>query len=600
MMAKAWKLGLGLLAGCIWSTGSGFAGSMDLTGSLVGFVSNSAGVAQMGATVLLYNRYDKLIGRTLTNEKGAFGFDSLPPDTYSLRVSLASFVPAVKDNIQVQPGMRSFLAINLTSVLSSIELVYSAPGQGSLLSDDWKWVLRSSNATRSVLRYRPNGIDLPNPNERTAKSESQVFSATRGVVKVSAGDQAGSSSFGQETDLGTAFALATSVFGANQLQFVGNLGYGMQSGAPATAFSTRYSRTDPSGISPEVQLTMRQVFLPARTGTALMLPGQDRPILRSVAVAVHDRNQVTDDLTLEYGFSLESVTYIEKLNFFSPFARATYSLGDLGTVQVGYNGGAPPLQLLRADSSLESDLQHDLAALALFPRVSLKDGRARVQRADNFEIGYKKVVGERTYSVGAYQETITDAALTMATPAGVFAASDLLPDISSNSSIFNIGTFRSRGLMASVTQAVGDRVTVSIAYGTGGALRIDSDGPPIGDAAQLRQQLRSVQRHWVNTRVSTLLPITGTRITTSYQWTDGSALTPVHTYITQSIIPQTGFNVNIRQPIPHTGLPGRLEATADLRNLLADGYLPVTTASGRTVRLIHSPRAVRGGLSFIF
>ncbi len=154
--------------------------------------------------------------------------------------------------------------------------------------------------------------------------------------------------------------------------------------------------------------------------------------------------------------------------------------------------------------------------------------------------------------------------------------------------------------MASVTQAVGDRVTVSIAYGTGGALRIDGDGLPIGDAEQLRQQLRSVQRHWVNTRVSTLVPVTGTRITTSYQWTDGSALTPVHTYITQSIIPQTGFNVNIRQPIPHAGLPGRLEATADLRNLLADGYLPVTTASGRTVRLIHSPRAVRGGLSFIF
>ncbi len=47
-------------------------------------------------------------------------------------------------------------------------------------------------------------------------------------------------------------------------------------------------------------------------------------------------------------------------------------------------------------------------------------------------------------------------------------------------------------------------------------------------------------------------------------------------------------------------MPGRLEATADLRNLLAQGYLPIRTADGRDVFLIHSPRAVRGGLSFIF
>jgi hypothetical protein len=48
------------------------------------------------------------------------------------------------------------------------------------------------------------------------------------------------------------------------------------------------------------------------------------------------------------------------------------------------------------------------------------------------------------------------------------------------------------------------------------------------------------------------------------------------------------------------GLPGRLEATAEFRNMLAQGYLPITTAEGQNVLLTHSPRAVRGGVSFIF
>jgi hypothetical protein len=33
---------------------------------------------------------------------------------------------------------------------------------------------------------------------------------------------------------------------------------------------------------------------------------------------------------------------------------------------------------------------------------------------------------------------------------------------------------------------------------------------------------------------------------------------------------------------------------------MAEGYLPLTTPDGQRILLIHAPRAVRGGLSFIF
>jgi hypothetical protein len=117
-----------------------------LSGSLAGLVRDPAGVPQMGASVSLFNRYERLIQRTLTNERGLFGFEALPPDLYSVRISLASFVPAMKQKIAVQPGMQSLLYVDLTSVLSSIELVYAAPGQGALMSDDWKWTLNPSRA----------------------------------------------------------------------------------------------------------------------------------------------------------------------------------------------------------------------------------------------------------------------------------------------------------------------------------------------------------------------------------------------------------------------------------------------------------------------
>ena len=91
--------------------------SNQFIGSVVGFVGDQGGVPQMGASVLLYGQNETLAGRAITNEKGAFGFDGLAPGHYSVRVSMASFVPALKQDIRVLPGMRTFLSIDLASVL---------------------------------------------------------------------------------------------------------------------------------------------------------------------------------------------------------------------------------------------------------------------------------------------------------------------------------------------------------------------------------------------------------------------------------------------------------------------------------------------------
>ena len=61
------------------------------------------------------------------------------------------------------------------------------------------------------------------------------------------------------------------------------------------------------------------------------------------------------------------------------------------------------------------------------------------------------------------------------------------------------------------------------------------------------------------------------------------------------------LNIYLRQPIPGTGfLPGHMDAVIDVRNLLAQGYVPLLGQDGRTVYLVQSARSIRGGVAFSF
>jgi hypothetical protein len=604
MMTGRPKLAASAIAALLlWAPAAFPATEVPLSGSIAGVVRNSSGIPQMGATVFLFNRSERLMQRVMTNERGLFGFSLLTPDFYSIRVSLSSFVPAMKQKIAVQPGMQSLLYVNLASVLSSIELVYAKPGEGALMSDDWKWVLKESVATRPVLRILP-GSSASDPQKRQSPSGS-AFSDTRGVLSLSAGDAGSIGGTSSQADLGTAFAVATSVFGHNELQLSGNVGYSAHAGLPAAGFRTSYSR---DGMGPEVAVTVQQVYLPAR-GTLGNLTGQPdgAPALRSMSISVHDSILVTQELRLDYGGSVDSVTYGDHLNSLNKFGRLTYDLGRAGKIKVAYSTGAPPVELAMQPRDAEGRagdseaLAQDLAALAVLPRLSLLDGHAAIQRSQDIEIGYEKKVHSTTLNLSAYREKVNNAAMTVVTPAGAFATGDLLPDISSQNSVFDAGSYRRTGFAASLSQALGDRVQIGTSFGSGGALSPADQDLAATSADGLRSRLQTTQRFWASARASAKLPLTGTIITGSYQWMDyNNTIMPDHFYLTQSPYTEPGLNLRVRQPIPSVpGMPGRLEATAELQNGLAQGYLPVTEG-GQRVTLVQSPRALRGGLSFIF
>lgn len=598
------KLAASVIAALILSASAAFpATAPPLSGSIAGVVRNSSGIPQMGATVFLYNRSEKLLARVLTNEHGLFGFGLLSPDIYAVRVSLASFVPAVKQKIAVQPGMQSLLYVDMRSVLSSIELVYAKPGDGALMSDDWKWVLKESASTRPVLRILPGSVPS-DPPQQSPPDRVPVFSDTRGVLSVSGGEPGtlGSSSLGSswgQTDLGTAFALATSFYGRNQIDLSGNLGYSAQ-GLPDAGFHTSFSR---DGLGPEIGLTVQQVYLSPRGFAGPVQP--DTLALRSMSVSIHDSRAITDNLRVDYGSSLDSVTYLDRVDSLNEFGRLTYDLGRGGQLKVAYSSGAPPVELaVQPRDTFSGDaeaLSQDLAALAVLPRLSLLDGHSALQRSQDVEIGYEKRFHNTKLNFSAYHEVVSNNALTLVAPEGVFAPGDLLPDLSSQNSIFDSGTYRRMGVSGSVAQALGQHFEIGSSAGSGGALAPDGQGISATTAEGLRSRLQTVQRFWASAWATARIPVTGTIISGSYQWMDyNDTIMPDHFYLTESQYTQPGLNLLVRQPIPPVpGIPGRLEATAELQNGLAQGYLPVTEG-GQAVTLVQSPRALRGGLSFIF
>jgi hypothetical protein len=590
-------VGLGMLCLTVPSTLAATS-PIKLSGAIAGVVTDPSGIPQMGATVMLYSRQERMFEKSLTDERGTFKFIGLFPDIYSIKVTLATFVPALKKNILVQPGMRSVLNVNLSTLFSNIQFAYPPLENGSLMSDEWKWVLRSGSPTRPVLRFTSDAL----AKDTSASNHEHIsaFSDTRGILKVSAGDGPLVTGIGNEADMGTAFALATSLYGTNMLQVSGNVGYGSQTGVPTASFRTSYSRSIGTA-KPEVSVTMRQLFLGPRVAAGLGGSDAALPMLRSMAASLDDHAQLTDELSVQYGFTLNSVTFLDRLTYASPYVRMAYDLGDGAQIEFAYTSGDARPDLAGTGQQ-DADLQRDLNSLGLFPRVSMLAGRPKIQRGEEYEMTYTRKFGSRTVQASVYRESVTNAALSIVAPAGLYANGDILPDLLTGTSTFNAGNYQSTGYTGSVTQNLGDHVNAMVIYGSMGALTADNRELVSDSPDELRAMIHSGRKSAVTARFNATSPRTGTHMIASYQWTgDDRWAMPGHLYSSQAVRPMPGLNLYIKQPIPHfAGLPWRMEATADLRNLLAQGYLPLGIAGGQQVLLVQTPRSFRGGLSFIF
>src|SRR4030081_296464 len=154
-------------------------------GTISGIVLDPSGTPQMGATVWLISEDagGRTVSQLLSNQHGAFFTDRLKPGKYSLRVSLPGFLPAVERHVSVIDNLTTLLRVQVDSIFSSLDTL-RRPSDAPKEPDDWKWVLRSSAATRTVLQWREGSVAS---NTLGLGTESPRVQRPRGLVQLTSG-----------------------------------------------------------------------------------------------------------------------------------------------------------------------------------------------------------------------------------------------------------------------------------------------------------------------------------------------------------------------------------------------------------------------------
>src|SRR5258707_5474537 len=157
--------------------------------------------------------------------------------------------------------------------------------------------------------------------------------------------------------------------------------------------------------------------------------------------------------------------------------------------------------------------------------------------------------------------------------------------------------YKTQGVNVTLTEPLSSTMGVAVEYATGAGLAA-KDGAEMSlptVSTSLAPQVAQTATIALRGRVVR----SGTRIRASYRWQPTRLVTAVDPYA--SFGDQAYFSCHLRQGLWRGSLlPHGLGATADVTNLMAQGYRPFLSADGQTLFLAQSPRTVQAGLAFTF
>lgn len=539
-------------------------------GTISGFVRNSAGTPQMGATVeVISAAVEPLVAHTDAN--GFYKLKGLLPGTYTVKVTAPSFLPSMREKIGLPSGGSLVVNITLNTLFEALQLV-PKPSNGPEDDDDWKWTLRSV-ANRPVLRLADDGplvmvSESDSPDDRVLKAKIAFMAGSDGEAFSS-------------PDMSTNFQIEQSIFGDDRLGFDGSVGYG--TGTPSAIFRATYKHKFSDGSEPEFGLTVR------RFATPELIARQSA--LQALALSMSDSMTLGDFLELNYGGELQTIQFVGRATAFRPFGSADLHLGKNTFVEYRYATSVPNMRYAKGFESAPMDLSES------GPRVSLTGSEATIERARHNEISISHRKGKNTVQAAYYRDRIVNPVIT-GVGADFSELTDILPDIYGSTFNYNGGELETAGMRLVYQRKITDKITATLDYARGGVLAL-----PEGEIGwnDVRSSAQTQQRDAIAAKLSGEVPGCHTRWITSYRWTSGDALTPVDLFNVSAGQTDPFLNVFLRQPLPKGRFfPAGLEALVDVRNLLAQGYRPVIGKDGQTVYLVQTARSIRGGLAFTF
>src|SRR5581483_10271779 len=298
-----------------------------------------------------------------------------------------------------------------------------------------------------------------------------------------------------------------------------------------------------------------------------------------------------DVLELKFGSELQTIQFMGRVTAFRPFGSADLHLSPDTVVEYRYTSSQPDTRAEKGFDSAPADLSES------GPHVSIANFSPTLEHARHHELSVSRRLGNTNLQFAVYADRVTDPALT-----GVGDVSSvggqLLPDIYSDTFTYRANNLDTHGMRVVVQRKLNADLTATLDYAYGGVLDLGRDDVQLD---RVRQWITTRNRHAIAGKLAGQVPRAKTNWIASYGWMSADSLTPVDMFNASPGRTDPYLNLFVRQPIPGTGfLPARMEALVDVRNLLAQGYVPVLGQDGRTVYLVQSARSVRGGVAFIF
>ncbi len=568
-------LGALVLSAACASIGANAANAQakPVAGKVTGVVRDASGTPQMGASVELIPEIAGVISpqNFLTNTQGIFRAEKLMPGLYTVRVTLAGYLPTLQQHVRINANLTTMVRIEMESMFASLDQLRKRPAPKSADADDWKWVLRSASGMRPVLQWDEHGNVAA--SDASSGNPHMILEFTDGARRPGSVSNVASAP-------GTSFAYDQKLGGGGKLLVAGQMSY---EDSASGGVATIWLPTGTLGAGPHTALVLRESKL-GDTGLTFRGVRLDQ----GGAAAVGERVLVT------YGAEYVLVGLGSSASALRPRISAEARLNDAWKAALIFASqpGGPNSMDVTSGGDVNSVLNEALGELDAFPALMWRGGRPVLQNGWHEEVAAERKFGEKgKLQVAAFHDDNRHMA--------VFGQGRDLPvteyfqDSFSNGFAYDGGSASSWGARVALRERLADDLELTAVYAYGGVLTPGEElsGP-------LRESLRSAMRNSAGANISWTSRRTHTKLTSGYKWVDGQALTRLDNYGETLYQMDPFLHVSVRQQLPRFGL-GRWEAIADCDNLLAQGYVSMNTKDGQAI-LVPAFRTIRGGLSVQF
>jgi hypothetical protein len=540
-------------------------------GKLSGLVVDPAGTPQMGANVVLLAEGLRSSYRLdlFTNQHGGFGNARVPAGFYELHVTLAGFLPKIEHHVRIAPNITTLVKVELATIFASLDRLRRGSDKSSG-PDNWKWVLRTSAATRPVLQWTNPGLTA----QGTADSARP---RAHGQVELTSGSQRPGSISNMPDAPTTAVAYDQPVGNFGHVLFAGQLNYG--GSLPAFAIATAWAPAGNASGGPVTEVVLRQASL-----------GPDGLVFRGERISQRQTLAIGQLVTLRVGAEALAAQLGQGTKSFRPSAALDVVLPGGWQATIFVLSGTASSPILNPSPQTSA-----MGALDGFPVLMLRSGRPVLEGGWHEEASVRHSISRRaSLEAAAFHERTGD---TPVFGRGNASNPDYLQDPFSNAFVYDAGPSSTWGIRAAYKEKLTQSLDLAFIYAYAGALSPEDVATPAD--RPLRDALQMQYRHSVAARFSGNVRRTGTQFSASYKWLSGAALSQ------QDAIGQAFYGIDpylslsLRQAMPGSIGGCRWEALADFRNLFAQGYFFANSQDGQ-VLLMPASRSVRGGISVQF